>query len=82
MRWVSRLLSNNNEYEEPCIPRVRIGDTVTSEELCFGEEGRLKINGISIADIQTKVVKEMTVSPIRTRGMHGSSYSFLLHHIC
>ena len=43
MRWVSRLLSNNNEYEEPCIPRVRIGDTVTFEELCHWREGRLKI---------------------------------------
>ncbi len=30
MRWVSRLLSNKHEYEEPCIPRGAIGDTVSS----------------------------------------------------
>ncbi len=79
MRWVSRLLSNNNEYEEPCIPRVRIGDTVTFEELCHWRRRSIENfgqffwftwskNGISIADIQTKVVKIVIISPIRMSG--------------
>ncbi len=41
---------------------MRIGDIVTSEKICFGEQG------ISIADIQTKVVKVVTISPIRMSG--------------
>ena len=43
-------------------PDMRIGDIVTSEKICFGEQG------ISIADIQTKVVKVVTISPIRMSG--------------
>ncbi len=51
-------------------PRRRIGDIVTSVRAKLGEQVdsffREK-NGISIADIQTKVVKVVTISPMRLR---------------
>ncbi len=47
-------------------PHLRI---VTLRSQAFGEE-------------QTKVVKEVTILQYADAEMHGSSYSFLLHHIC
>ena len=38
MRWVSRLLSNNNDMKSQAWPRNRIGDIVTSVEPSFGEQ--------------------------------------------
>ncbi len=52
-------------------PDMRIGDIVTSEKTSFGESRIHFIwskNGISIADIQTKVVKVVTISPIHMSG--------------
>ena len=47
------------------LPDMRIGDIVTSEKISFGKS---RLHFISIADIQTKVVKEVTISPIRMSG--------------
>ncbi len=61
MRWVSRLLANNNDREEPCIPRGAIGDT----------------SHFRRALLWRRRLKNWLVSPIAPRGMHGSSLSLL-----
>ncbi len=83
MRWVSRLLSNDNDMKsQPAWPHRCIGDIAKLGEQVnsyFGEKIQ-HCATISIADIQTKVVKVVTISPMRLRGQAGWLFiSFLLH---
>ncbi len=57
------------------------------DDQAFGEEALSEFftwskNDISIADIQTKVVKEVTFSIAHMRKCMAHRYSFLSHHIC
>ncbi len=80
MRWVNRLLYNNDKQAIVCL---RIGVKITSVQAILEREERSihfsANNGISIADIQTKVVELVILTPTRRRTM--ACLSFLLHHI-
>ncbi len=71
MRWVIGLLYNNDKQ---AIAHMHKGVKVTSVQAIRGEE-----RSISIADIQTKVVELVTLTPICICAM--ACLSFLLHHI-
>ncbi len=107
MRWVNRLLSNNNDislwrarpgqadalvlsqYTSITLPFPIVFNGGWSSMSLYIEKGlleswplllsqawRRKVDGISIADKQTKVVKEVALTPMRLRGL---AWLFIYH---
>ncbi len=65
LRWVNRLLSNNNDMKSQARPCRRIGVS----HFHWSQAWRRSRFIISIADKPTKVVKEVTLTPMRLRGL-------------